>query len=97
MSIQGRFQSTHQIQRRIYSIWSLALYAHKHMKIIVTLVLSVVFLLAGCVSDKTDEKTVLVSYQQLLAERSYQQRANMDGKDPNNPLGLLRPAPSPTG
>ena len=97
MSIQGRFQSTHHIQRRIYSIWSLALYAHKHMKIIVTLVLSVVFLLAGCVSDKTDEKTVLVSYQQLLAERSYQQRANMDGKDPNNPLGLLRPAPSPTG
>jgi outer membrane protein len=97
MSIQGRFQSTDHIQRRGYSIWSLTLNAHKHANIIVPLVLSAVFLLAGCVSDKMDEKTVLVSYQQLLAERSYHNRVNMDGKDPNKPLGLLQPVPSTAG
>jgi hypothetical protein len=97
MSIHGRFQSTDHIQRHGYSIWSLATNNHKHANIVVPLVLSAVFLLTGCVSDKMDEKNVLVSYQQLLAERSYQQRVNIDGKDPNKPLGLLRQVPSKAG
>ena len=55
---------------------------------------SVVCLLAmlGCVSDEVDDQSVLASYQQTLADRGPQQRA-----DPLRPLALLRPAPAPDG
>jgi len=55
---------------------------------------SVLCLLAmpGCVSDEVDDQSVLASYQQTLADRGPQQRA-----DPLRPLALLRPAPAPDG
>jgi len=46
----------------------------------------------GCVSDEVDDQSVLASYQQTLADRGPQQRA-----DPLRPLALLRPAPAPDG
>ena len=55
---------------------------------------SVLCLLAmlGCVSDEVDDQSVLASYQQTLADRGPQQRA-----DPLRPLALLRPTPAPDG
>jgi outer membrane protein len=55
---------------------------------------SIVCLLAmpGCVSDEVDDQSVLASYQQTLADRGPQQRA-----DPLRPLALLRPIPAPDG
>jgi len=53
--------------------------------------------LAGCVSDKVDDKGVLASYQQTLAEQGPQRRADTEGKDSLRPLDLLRPAPAPEG
>jgi len=46
----------------------------------------------GCVSDEVDDQSVLASYQQTLADRGPQQRA-----DPLRPLALLRPTPAPDG
>jgi len=46
----------------------------------------------GCVSDEVDDQSVLASYQQTLADRGPQQRA-----DPLQPLALLRPTPAPDG
>ena len=94
MSIQGRFQSTYYILQPIESIRSIVFAADKHTSFIVPLFFSAVFLLAGCVSDKMDDKSVLVSYQQILAEQGYQQRVDTEGKDLTKPLGLLRPVSS---
>ncbi|MFZ2145650.1 MAG: TolC family protein [Sedimentisphaerales bacterium] len=53
--------------------------------------------LAGCVSDKVDDKGVLNSYQQTLAEQGPQRRADTEGKDSLRPLDLLKPTPAPEG
>ena len=60
-------------------------------------VLFVVFQLTGCVSDKVDEQGSLTSYQQTLADQGPQERADTEGRNPHQPLDLLRPAPSATG
>jgi outer membrane protein TolC len=60
------------------------------------LILLAVFILAqiaGCVSDKVGDDSVLTSYQQGLVDKGPQQRIDTEGKDPMNPLGLLSPAP----
>jgi outer membrane protein TolC len=49
--------------------------------------------LTGCVSDKVDEQSPLASYQQTLADKSPQPRADTEGKDRDRPLGLLKPIP----
>lgn len=49
--------------------------------------------LAGCVSDKVDEHGALASYQQALADKGPQQRADTEGKDSKQPLNLLKPIP----
>jgi len=49
--------------------------------------------LAGCVSDEVDKKGALVSYQQTLSYQGPQQRADTEGKDSQQPLDLLKPAP----
>jgi outer membrane protein TolC len=49
--------------------------------------------LAGCVSDEVDEHGVLASYQQALADRGPQQRADTEGRDSQQSLGLLKPTP----
>ncbi len=55
---------------------------------------SVLCLLAmlGCVSDEVEDKGIITSYQQTLADRGPQQRA-----DPLRPLAILRPTPDPNG
>jgi outer membrane protein len=53
--------------------------------------------LAGCVSDKVDEQGILASYQKTLAEKGPQRRADMEGKDSQQPLNLLKPVPVPGG
>ena len=60
---------------------------------------SVVCLLAmlGCVSDEVEDKGIITSYQQTLAEKGPQQRADTEGKDLLNPLDILKPAPAPEG
>ena len=60
---------------------------------------SVVCLLAmlGCVSDEVEDKGIITSYQQTLAEQGPQQRADTEGKDSLNPLDILKPAPTPEG
>ena len=91
MSIQGRFQSSVLIQKTVDLIRSDIFPADMNTYFILTLVFPSVIFLAGCVSDKMDEKSVLVSYQQMLAEQGPQQRVDTEGKDPNKPLGLLQP------
>ena len=63
----------------------------------VLLVILLVAQLAGCVSDEVDDKGIITSYQQTLAEQGPQQRADTEGKDSLNPLDLLRPTPTPEG
>ena len=64
---------------------------------VVLSVLFVMFQLTGCVSDKVDEQGSLTSYQQTLADQGPQERADTEGRNPHQPLDLLRPAPSATG
>lgn len=47
------------------------------------------------ISDKIGEKSDLAPYQEFLAERSPQRRADTEGRDAEKPLGLLKPMPSP--
>jgi outer membrane protein TolC len=53
--------------------------------------------LAGCVSDEVDEQGALVRYQKALSDKGPQQRADMEGKDSQQPLDLLKPIPAPDG
>ncbi|UCC96379.1 MAG: TolC family protein [Phycisphaerales bacterium] len=49
----------------------------------------------GCVSDKVERRSALHSYQKTLAEKGPQRRADMEGRDAQEPLGLLKPAGPP--
>jgi outer membrane protein TolC len=49
--------------------------------------------LAGCVSDEVDGQAALTSYQQALADKGPQQRADTEGKDSQQPLDLIKPIP----
>jgi outer membrane protein TolC len=51
----------------------------------------------GCVSDEVEDKGIITSYQETLAEQGPQQRADTEGKDSLNPLDILKPAPAPEG
>ena len=53
--------------------------------------------LAGCVSDEVEDKGIITSYQQTLAEQGPQQRVDTEGKDSLRPLDLLKPTPAPDG
>jgi outer membrane protein len=97
MSIQGRFQSSGFIRKSTGSIRSDVFETNSKKNLIVILIFTAIFLLTGCVSDKTDEKSVIVSYQQVLAERGPQQRVDAEGKDSNVSLGLLRPVSTRAG
>ncbi|MHC4165648.1 MAG: TolC family protein [Planctomycetota bacterium] len=52
-------------------------------------------LLAGCVSDRVGEWDALTAYQNALADRGPQPRADTEGQNLTQPLGLLRPTRSP--
>lgn len=64
---------------------------------IVFLLVVTLLLPAGCVSDKVNQESTLLYYQQILADRGPQQRIDAEGRDVNQPLGLLRQVPSEQG
>jgi outer membrane protein len=45
----------------------------------------------GCVSDKVTDGTTLAAYQEKLAREGPQQRESMEGEEPSEALGLLKP------
>lgn len=45
----------------------------------------------GCVSDKVGAGTTLSAYQEKLAREGPQQRESMEGEEPSEALGLLKP------
>ena len=45
----------------------------------------------GCVSDKVGDGTTLTAYQEKLAREGPQQRESMEGEEPSEALGLLKP------
>ena len=57
------------------------------------IVLSMLFQVSGCVSDKVEDNGPLVTYQRVLSNLGPQNREDIKGEDPQHPLGILRPAP----
>ncbi len=51
--------------------------------------------LSGCVSDKVEVEDTLAPYQQLLADEGPQWRVDTEGRDLEQPLGLLWPVLPP--
>jgi outer membrane protein TolC len=49
--------------------------------------------LGGCVSDKVTNGTTLAAYQEKLAREGPQKRESMEGEEPSEALGLLKPVP----
>ena len=45
----------------------------------------------GCVSDEIGDGTTLAAYQEKLARQGPQQRQSMEGEEPSEALGLLKP------
>ncbi len=61
--------------------------------IAVLLVILMMGSIAGCVSDRVDDQSILASYQQTLSDQGSQRRIDTEGQDLLHPLDLLRPAP----
>jgi len=61
--------------------------------IAVLLVILMMGSIAGCVSDRVDDQSILASYQQTLSDQGSQRRVDTAGQDSLHPLDLLRPAP----
>ena len=61
--------------------------------IAVLLVILMMVPVAGCVSDRVDDQSILASYQQTLSDQGPQRRVDTEGQDSLHPLDLLRPAP----
>ena len=59
----------------------------------IVLLISLMLLQAGCVSDKVEDDNIVTTYQKFLAEQGPQQRVDTEGKDLKNPLGILQPTP----
>lgn len=49
------------------------------------------FVLIGCVSDQVDDSSPVASYQQALVSEDAPERADNEGADTSEPLGLLTP------
>lgn len=94
MSIQGRFHDSGRIRKPLDFRGSVVCVAARHTGIVILLVFYTV-LLTGCVSDKIEDQSFLVSYQQTLADLGPQERVDTEGKDLIQPLGLLKPVSSP--
>ncbi len=74
-----------------------AVYVIATNSIFITLfLLLTIFQLTGCVSDKVDGQNVLTSYQRALSNQGPQQRVDTEGRNLNQPLGLLKPLASPS-
>ncbi|MGD2095386.1 MAG: TolC family protein [Phycisphaerales bacterium] len=69
----------------------------KYGKIGALFVILTIIQLTGCVSDEVDEQNILTSYQQRLSNQGPQLRADTEGQDLQNPLGLLKPTPDSNG
>ena len=74
-------QTTHIIYKNRICIW--------------LFLFSVIILFSGCVSDKVDEQSDLTFYQRALADQGPQQRVDTEGRNPGQPLGLLKPLAPP--
>ncbi len=61
--------------------------------IAILLVILMMGSIAGCVSDRVDDQSILASYQQTLSDQGSQRRVDTEGQDSLHPLDLLRPAP----
>jgi outer membrane protein len=61
----------------------------------ILLLFSAVLQLTGCISDKADGQDDLTFYQRALANQGPQQRVDAEGRNQNQPLGLLQPIASP--
>jgi outer membrane protein TolC len=72
--------------------WSVFVTMTNYGSFTILLVIALIAPLAGCVSDEVEDKDIITSYQQTLAEQGPQQRA-----DPLQPLAILRPIPAPDG
>lgn len=59
----------------------------------IVLLISLMLLQAGCVSDKVEDDNIVTTYQKFLAEQGPQRRVDTEGKDLKNPLGILQPTP----
>jgi len=59
----------------------------------IVLLISLMLLQAGCVSDKVEDDNIVTTYQKFLAEQGPQRRVDTEGKDLKNPLGVLQPTP----
>jgi outer membrane protein len=59
------------------------------------LLLVLILLVAGCVSDKVHEQNPVISYQKTLAEQGPQKRVDTNGENLTEPLGLLEPVTQP--
>ena len=57
------------------------------------LLIFMLFLFTGCVSDKVGDESIVTSYQQSLADQGPQQRVDTEGQDLENPLAILKPTP----
>jgi outer membrane protein len=68
----------------------------KNKNFIPLLLFLAIFQLTGCVSDKVDTQSDFAFYQRALADQGPQLRVDTDGRNPNQPLGLLKPIPSPS-
>lgn len=63
------------------------------INIIFVFTLLLIVLLGGCVSDEVEQQGALASYQQTLADKGPQERIDTEGKNSQQPLDLLQPAP----
>ncbi len=66
-----------------------------HRNLGVLLAVLTIIQIAGCVSDKTGDQSILTNYQRTLSEQGPQKRFDTEGQDLNKPLDLLRPTSVP--
>jgi len=88
-SFSCNWNPSEQKQSTIYAI-------AKNRDFIALFLFSAIFQLAGCVSDKVDNQSDLTFYQRAIADQGPQHRVDTEGRNLNQPLGLLKPIASPT-
>lgn len=87
MSFHGRFKPINYSHKFSITVRATILAVEKSTRSTAAMFFFAVFLLAGCVSDKTDEDSILLSYQQILADQDY--RATII-TDSNQPLDIFK-------
>ncbi|MBN2181272.1 MAG: TolC family protein [Sedimentisphaerales bacterium] len=86
MSFQGRFKNTID-NKKTFNTGFVIFTDYKNASLNVVLFAFAALLLTGCVSDKTNEDGILLSYQQILANQDYK---FIDDTDSNQPLDIFK-------